>query len=992
MKQSPSLLQEGVVGAGYGSSYIDSYHRTGQWASNPRDKQSLIDYVEKIIQSGFKPGSGDFYGKGLYSTGDWLSQFKGKGNGYMDVYGNAIIKYRTPAKGILIFDYRVAKKMYGGDYSLVDQVVKYGLFTVNKMPRFIEILSDDLEQTFKFPKVSADRAYWIWEEFWNLHQKYDYCIKNMASQKSGVPDMPYNLQQEYYQIHQNDIVKDLYRNKKVLGIAFSGNHDGNVLFIKEESLGSVKPMQYCIMDWRHPGDPKAFILPWTLVSSNVSATGLQGAIKDFLAAAGIPKGNNTFDEVYVQNLITIKETAAVQFVKNNFPWASSMMNKFQGLDVAFGDNKQDYIFGGQWTRGECNVHYFGTPNDVVPELQKIGRASAVQTNDMPVFRSGAFNGDLFAGVMVGGIFARGTFNGIFRGGLIDFDGKVSWGPKAKRVPEKSLTCSIRYNGKIYKIGDASPDVFLANLKAGIATSQDGGVPGVDTASSLSEAIRNKLPFKVVNFTIRDKWRGAKSISLGFAGFVKAYPWLFSLASRITWKDDPVIEADDTKLTLLKGELRTGNVYFDIWDKITSVIGGNVFNKNNEFNGTLKGGNYREGSFNGTYEKGVLYLDDVTWGKNANYAAKDKPVFVFKGNQIVPSGDIMLLPDKTGKAPKYGTIDQLITGIKSGEYYKDFMNLQQTARAYKAGKGPRPVLLNPLSIRKNKRNVGVTQADRDAHTDDWDDNDGSLQDSRIAKQEGSLEFNESGTPSIANLPERQDYSDSPVNSFASSFDEPEIAYAMTKLLGLNEKVWQFDGLDAQEQEVLYNIFRDTYVKATGAAFDKDAFDWRASSWTFFGDPPNGTANEASVGGIAVRKQASNNMYKLVASFGNFRGVLKGFDELKQKTNGASIWGIVDETIKKLIIKHDRDFVAPPGIVIKAMEAGIKKLSNGEVKSVGLDGSIQVSTPAGMMKKYFVANKNYIRWLLDSIGDPANASRLPVPQAVLAPLIGIIQKLL
>jgi hypothetical protein len=992
MKQSQSLLQEGVVGTGYGSSYIDSYHRTGQRADDPRDKQSLIDYVEGIIKSGFKPGSGDMYGKGLYSTGDWLSQFGGKGNGYMDNYGNAIIKYRTPSKGILIFDYRVAKKMYGGDYSLADQLVKYGLFAVNKMPPFIEILSDDLEQTFKFPKVSADRAYWIWEEFWDSHQKYDYCIKNMASQKSGVPSMPYDLQQEYYRLQQNDIVKDLYRSKKVLGIAFSGNHDGNVLFIKEDSLGSVKPMQYCIMNWQRPGDPKAFILPWTLVSGNVSATGLQGAIKDFLSAAGIPRGANTFDEVYIQDLFNIKETAAIQFVKNNFPWTSNMMNKFQGLDVAFGDNKQDYIFGGQWTRGECGVHYFGTPNEVIPELQKIGRASAAQTEDMPIFRSGTFNGDIFAGVMIGGIFARGIFNGVFRGGLIDFDGKVSWGPKAKRVLEKPLTCSIRYGGKLYKIGDASPDVFLANLKAGVATAQDGGVSGVDNASSLSEAVKNKLPFKVVNFIVRDNWRGAKNISLGFADFVKAYPWLFSLANRITWKDDPVIEADDTKLTLIKGELRTGNVYFDIWDKITSVIGGNVLNKNNEFNGTLKGGNYREGNFNGTYEKGALYLDDMIWGKNANYAAKGGPVFVFKGNQVMLNGDVMLLPDKTGKAPKYGTIDQIITGVKSGEYYKDFTALQRAIRTYKAGKGPKPVLLNPASIQRNKINVGITQADRDADTNDWDDNDGSLQDSLIAKSEGSFEFNESGIPSIANLLEKRDYSGSPIDSFISSFDESEFVYAMTKLLGLNEKVWRFDDLDAQEQEALYNVFRDTYVKATGAAFDKNDFDWRAANWTFFGEPPNGTSNETAVGGIAVRKQISNNMFKLVASFGNFRGVLKGFDELKRKANGASIWGIVDETVKKLIIKHDKDFVAPPGIVVKAMEAGIKKLSNGEVKSVNVDGSMQVNTPAGMMKKYFVANKDYVRWLLDSISDPSNASRLPVHQAVLTPLIGIIQKLL
>jgi hypothetical protein len=541
---------------------------------------------------------------------------------------------------------------------------------------------------------------------------------------------------------------------------------------------------------------------------------------------------------------------------------------------------------------------------------------------MPILRSGTFNGDIFAGVMIGGIFTRGIFNGDFCGGIIDFDGKVAWGPKAKRVVEKSLTCSIRYGGKIYKIGDASPDVFLANLKAGIATDQNGGVSGVDNASSLSGAIKNKLHFKTVNFIIQDNWRGSKNTPLGFAEFFKSYPWLFNLANRITWKDDPVIEAGDTKLTLIKGELRTGDVYFDVWDKITSVIGGNVFNKNNEFNGTLKGGNYREGNFKGTYEQGVLYLDDITWDKNAVSATKYKPIFIFKGSRIIPNNDILQFPDKTGKVPKYNTIDRIIAGIKSGEYHKDLLTVQQAIYAYKIGKGPKPGLQNLAAIQRNKLDVGVTQADRDVDTDDWDDNDGSLQDSLITKSTGPLEFKEIGAPSIVNLFEKQDYSDSPINSFISSFDESEIVYAMTKLLGLDEKTWQFDGLDDQEQEILYNIFRDTYVKTTGAAFDKDDFDWRASSWTFFGEPPNGTSNETSVGGIAVRKQISNNMYKLVASFGNFRGVLKGFDELKQQANGASIWGIVDETIRKLIIKHDKDFVAPPGIVIKAMEAGIK----------------------------------------------------------------------
>jgi hypothetical protein len=76
--------------------------------------------------------------------------------------------------------------------------------------------------------------------------------------------------------------------------------------------------------------------------------------------------------------------------------------------------------------------------------------------------------------------------------------------------------------------------------------------------------------------------------------------------------------------------------------------------------------------------------------------------------------------------------------------------------------------------------------------------------------------------------------------------------------------------------------------------------------------------------------------------------------------------------------------------RAMENGIKKISNGEVKSVGLDGSMKVDTPAGIMTKYFICNKIYAKWLIDAVSDPKNAGKLPVPQAVLSPVIGLVRK--
>jgi hypothetical protein len=151
--------------------------------------------------------------------------------------------------------------------------------------------------------------------------------------------------------------------------------------------------------------------------------------------------------------------------------------------------------------------------------------------------------------------------------------------------------------------------------------------------------------------------------------------------------------------------------------------------------------------------------------------------------------------------------------------------------------------------------------------------------------------------------------------------------------LDESEFSYSRLSDTEQDVLYQAFKVSYEKATGAAFDKEDFDWRAAGWTFFGNPPNDSNPVASVGGVDVRKQVSNDMVKLVASFGDFRSILHGFDELKQKHRSASVWGIVDQNILKLILKHYKDFIGLPGVVAKAMENGIKKISNGEVKSVG-----------------------------------------------------------
>jgi hypothetical protein len=303
------------------------------------------------------------------------------------------------------------------------------------------------------------------------------------------------------------------------------------------------------------------------------------------------------------------------------------------------------------------------------------------------------------------------------------------------------------------------------------------------------------------------------------------------------------------------------------------------------------------------------------------------------------------------------------------------------------------------VNKYLTNLGIDQIDDlgdDFSDETYDDDD-------IAKLLSSANKDHKDGRSFRELCEAEYGSDLSLTQESSSldgkhefFDRGEINEVIDTTIraqdsiSLAESVYTYNSLSDDEQKRLYDIFRDSYQKATGAAFDQDDFDWRASNWTFFGNAPDDKNPTGPVGGIAVRKQMSNNMIKLVASFGDFRSVLRGFDEFKSKHGNDPTWGIVTPEILKLVTKHDKNFKALPGIVVKAMETAIKKFSNGEVKSVGIDGSMQVSTPAGIMKKMFLANIPYLRWLIDSVENPDNASRLPVPQIVLSPLIGLIKK--
>jgi hypothetical protein len=520
--------------------------------------------------------------------------------------------------------------------------------------------------------------------------------------------------------------------------------------------------------------------------------------------------------------------------------------------------------------------------------------------------------------------------------------------------------------------------------------------------SLRDAIERTMAFKADTVMIADDWRGHKDITTAYNAFKVTYPWFFDKSRRQVWKDLPKILVTNDKIIVDRGVLFTGTVYYDIYNSPV-IINGGIVDGNNTFEGILQAGVYNKGTFKGSVHGGVLNLDQSVWdpaatgkitaGKSIKIICKKKYV------DIIP--ETFFIPDITGKKALYSGFGEVIKAIQHGTYQKITAELQKEIAIAKRGRGAAPKLLG--RVNSYLKNLGVAQIDDLG--DDFSDEE--YTDDEIAKLLASVDSEHRAEMTLAELYEdsRRIIWLSESNTAPESivpphefFNEREIANAIesqirSRDLGiLDESVYNYDDLSDTEQRRLFDVFRDSYRKATGAFFDTDDFGWRAAGWTFFGSPPDDKNPGGSVGGIAVRKQQSNGMIKLVASFGDFRSVLKGFDEFKSKYGNSPVWGIVTPEIQKLIIKHDKSFISLPGVVVKAMEGILRKISGGEVKSAGLNGVLKVSTPAGMMDKVFLANKAYANWLLDSISDPSNASRLPVPQAVLTPLIGIIQSLI
>lgn len=104
-------------------------------------KEDLLDIVKVIQKDGFIPGAGNLYGEGVYTVYDLVS--------LRSIYGNyALIFEVTNLDKFLIFDYKEAKKVYGKNHRMMDQLKKNGIQIDEEIERLAKLV-DQKNRGFK---------------------------------------------------------------------------------------------------------------------------------------------------------------------------------------------------------------------------------------------------------------------------------------------------------------------------------------------------------------------------------------------------------------------------------------------------------------------------------------------------------------------------------------------------------------------------------------------------------------------------------------------------------------------------------------------------------------------------------------------------------------------------------------------------------------------------------------------------------------------------
>jgi len=179
--------------------------------------------------------------------------------------------------------------------------------------------------------------------------------------------------------------------------------------------------------------------------------------------------------------------------------------------------------------------------------------------------------------------------------------------------------------------------------------------------------------------------------------------------------------------------------------------------------------------------------------------------------------------------------------------------------------------------------------------------------------------------------------------------------------LKESFTKYD-ISLEDINNMYDLYKKSYEKSTGKAWNRQEFNIRTDNWDFFGDEK---------GYVAARPQ-SDGLYKLTIVAGDTRSILKGIKELLSLNK--PVWGMVSKDI--LPMTNKLGFKTPSKLLIKTILKFIPKESFGDVDfDVNSDGSITLKyEDLGNATKYFIANKEYFNFLKQKIKDKINPLKL------------------
>jgi hypothetical protein len=197
MIMKKQLLQEAIYG-----NMVTGFHRTKE-----------EDIINEIYDTGFRPGTGAFYGHGCYGTYEKEAQFKEN----MQGYGNYILKYAVPVQNFIIFDWDIFIKTL--NYKRIQDKLKKTNTDVTK-DNFIWL------QCKLFPKYDLTKYKGVQETF-----------KILDKESKSYDDIEYT----------SEIARLLYVEFPILpyyvdGLILTGASDGKVIVTFNTNL--IIPLGY----------------------------------------------------------------------------------------------------------------------------------------------------------------------------------------------------------------------------------------------------------------------------------------------------------------------------------------------------------------------------------------------------------------------------------------------------------------------------------------------------------------------------------------------------------------------------------------------------------------------------------------------------------------------------------------------------------------------------------------------------------------------------